>query len=281
MAIGLFILANTRPYEGFLLSVGVGIALLAWMVGKKGPGVRVALVRIVLPLVLTLAPLAAWTGYYYYRVTGSPFRMAYDVNRANYAMGRYFIWQKPWPQKTYRFAKVQAKYELELQEANENQTVAGFMRRAKEKIYSFWKFYLVAPLGFVLIAIAVRGAGPAIARAVDDPGNFCRGAGGGGVVPAALFRTGGGVALFVSDAVHAAFAVVFVEKPRGGTGVCAGRVGDLCGDGCATNRAGGDACASGKGMAARGHGAGSDRAETGCDARAACGAGEVRSELRS
>jgi hypothetical protein len=153
MAIGLFILANTRPYEGFLLSVGVGIALLAWMVGKKGPGARVALVRIVLPLVLTLAPLAAWTGYYYYRVTGSPFRMAYEVNRANYAMGRYFIWQSPWPQKTYRFAKVQAKYELELQEANENQTLSGFMRRAKEKIFSFWKFYMVAPLWFVLMAL--------------------------------------------------------------------------------------------------------------------------------
>ena len=77
MAVGLFILANTRPYEGFLLSVGVAIALFAWMLGKHGPPVRISLARIVLPLVLTLAPLAAWTGYYYYRVTGSPFRMAY------------------------------------------------------------------------------------------------------------------------------------------------------------------------------------------------------------
>ncbi|MFZ0420433.1 MAG: hypothetical protein WAM04_20185 [Candidatus Sulfotelmatobacter sp.] len=158
MAIGLFILANTRPYEGFLSSLGVAIALLAWMLGKNGPGVRVSLVRIVLPLVLTLAPLAVWTGYYYYRVTGSAFRMAYDVNRETYAMGRYFIWQKSWPQKIYHHAKMQAQYERELREATENQTLRGFIRRGGVKLYYFWLDFLVPPLPFVLIALpcAVR-----------------------------------------------------------------------------------------------------------------------------
>jgi hypothetical protein len=153
MAAGLFILANTRPYEGFLLSAGVAIALLWWMVGKNGPAARVSLVSIVLPLVLTLAPLAGWTGYYYYRVTGSPIHMAYDVNRTTYAMGRYFIWQKPWPQKTYNHAKMQASYERELAESTENQTVRGYVRRAGVKFYYFWITYLVAPLPFLLIAL--------------------------------------------------------------------------------------------------------------------------------
>ena len=153
MAVGLFILANTRPYEGFLLGLGVAIALLAWMVGKNGPPARISLAKIVLPLVLTLAPLAAWTGYYYYRVTGSPFRMAYDVNRATYAMGRYFIWQEPWPQKTYHHAKMQAQYERELREASEYKTLRGFMLRGRGKLYYFWQVYLVPPLPFVLIAL--------------------------------------------------------------------------------------------------------------------------------
>jgi hypothetical protein len=153
MAIGLFILANTRPYEGFLLALGVAIALLAWMFGRHRPSVRILLTRIMLPLVLTLAPLAAWTGYYYYRVTGSPIRMTYDVNRATYAMGRYFIWQKPWPQKTYHHAKMQAQYERELREATEYQTLSGFLRRGRGKLYYFWQVYLVPPLPFVLIAL--------------------------------------------------------------------------------------------------------------------------------
>jgi hypothetical protein len=153
MAIGLFILANTRPYEGLLLALGVAIALFAWLFGRHRPPARIFLTRIALPLVLTLVPLAAWTGYYYHRVTGSPFRMAYDVNRATYAMGRYFIWQKPWPQKTYHHAKMQAQYERELREATEYQTLRGFLRSGRGKLYYFWQVYLVPPLPFVLIAL--------------------------------------------------------------------------------------------------------------------------------
>lgn len=153
MAIGFFILANTRPYEGFLLSLGVAIALKTWMLGKNGPPARVSLAKIVLPLVLTLAPLAVWTGYYYYRVTGSPFRMTYDVNRDMYAMGRYFVWQKPWPQKIYHHPRMQAKYEQEREDASQNQSIRGFIRRGEEKVYSFWHVYLIAPFPFVLIAL--------------------------------------------------------------------------------------------------------------------------------
>jgi hypothetical protein len=153
MAIGLFILANTRPYEGFLLSSAVAIALFAWMFGKKRPPARVSIARVILPLVLTLAPLAVWTGYYYYRVTGSPFRMTYDVNRATYAMGRYFIWQAPWPRKTYDHPKMQAQYERELREAQEYKTLPGFIHRVGGKIYYFWQVLLVLPLPFVLIAL--------------------------------------------------------------------------------------------------------------------------------
>jgi len=158
MAIGLFMLANSRPYEGLLLSCGVAIALLGWMFGRKHPPLRASVLKFVLPLALTLAPLAIWTGYYYYRVTGNPFRMTYDVNRETYAMGRYFIWQSPWPRKTYHHAKMQAQYERELREATENKSLRGFLDRARGKLYWFYQVYLIPPLPFVLIALpwAVR-----------------------------------------------------------------------------------------------------------------------------
>ncbi|HVI10700.1 MAG TPA: hypothetical protein VND65_20590 [Candidatus Binatia bacterium] len=158
MAIGLFLLANTRPYEGLLLSVGIAVALLVWMFGKKHPPLSLSFSKFVLPLVLALVPVSIWTGYYYYRVTGSPFRLTYNINRDMYAMGRYFIWQPPWPQKTYHHAKMQAQYERELREATENQTLSGFFHRARGKIYYFYQVYLIPPLPFVLIALpcAVR-----------------------------------------------------------------------------------------------------------------------------
>jgi hypothetical protein len=158
MAIGLFVLANSRPYEGLLLSSGVAIALLAWMFGRSRPSFRVSLTKFVLPLVLTLAPLGAWTGYYYYRVTGSPFRMTYDVNRNTYAMGRYFIWQSPWPQKTYHHARMRAQYERELREWSENATLRGFIHSGGRRLYHFCQVYLNPPLLFAFLALpcAVR-----------------------------------------------------------------------------------------------------------------------------
>jgi hypothetical protein len=157
MAIGLLILANSRPYEGFLLSAGAAIALLAWMFGKDGPSLRTCFVKVVLPVVLTLAPLAAWTGYYYYRVTGSPVQMTYAVNQEAYGM-RYFIWQTVWPQKTYNHARLVAYYGRERREAAENQTLRGFIQHSGMKFYYFWRVYLVPPLPLVLIALpcAVR-----------------------------------------------------------------------------------------------------------------------------
>jgi hypothetical protein len=135
------------------LSVGVAIALLAWMFGKDGPPLRISFARIVLPLVFALTPLAVWTGYYYYRVTGNPFRMTYDINRQTYAMGRYFIWQKPWPQKTYNHPRMEALYQREVRETEENQSLSGFIWRWRIKLYYFWQVYLVPPLPFVLIAL--------------------------------------------------------------------------------------------------------------------------------
>ena len=79
--------------------------------------------------------------------------MTYDVNREMYAMGRYFVWQKAWPPKTYHHAKMQAQYERELREASEYKTLSGFVRRGRGKLYYFWQVYLVPPLPFVLIAL--------------------------------------------------------------------------------------------------------------------------------
>jgi hypothetical protein len=153
LAIGLCILANTRPYEGLLLSSGVAIALLAWMFRKNRPTPQLALTRLILPLVLSLTPFALWTGYYYYRVTGSPFRMTYELNRTTYAMGRYFIWQTPWPEKAYNNSTMKAYYERELSEAQENRTFRGFINRTKTKIYYFCRDLVVVPLPFVLLAL--------------------------------------------------------------------------------------------------------------------------------
>jgi hypothetical protein len=73
MGIGLVVLANSRPYEGLLLSLTVAIAILIWLLGPERPRLSTSLTRVVAPLAIVLILGAAGTGYYNYRVTGSSF----------------------------------------------------------------------------------------------------------------------------------------------------------------------------------------------------------------
>ncbi len=70
MGLGLAILANSRPFEGFLFSLPVGLSLAFWL--RQQP-TRSRWTRIALPLALVLGSAAVATGYYNWRVTGHAF----------------------------------------------------------------------------------------------------------------------------------------------------------------------------------------------------------------
>src|SRR6185295_14534953 len=75
LALGLAILANTRPFEGIFFALPIAAVLAVWMFGKKRPPLRVAVWRIVVPAGLLLGLTICAMGYYFWRVTGSPFRI--------------------------------------------------------------------------------------------------------------------------------------------------------------------------------------------------------------
>ncbi len=148
MALGLAILANSRPYEGFVLSLPVFAAMLVWLI-KKRP---TPWLRVVFPIFMILATTAIATGYYYHRVTGSAFRMTYVVNRAQYAIAPYFFWQKPNPEPDYRHPAMREFYHWELGLYQANLTPLGFMRRTADKLSLWWSFYLGPLLTIPLFA---------------------------------------------------------------------------------------------------------------------------------
>lgn len=152
MGLGLGILANSRPYEGLIVSLPVAAAMMTWLLGKDRPA-GVLFGRVVAPLVLLLATFAVATGYYYYRVTGSPFRMTYQVNRGTYATAPYFLWQTPPPEPVYRHEVMRDFYRWELSKFVENRTLDGFFRRSAEKLEDLWKFYLGPILTIPILAL--------------------------------------------------------------------------------------------------------------------------------
>jgi hypothetical protein len=152
MAIGLAILANSRPYEGLVFSLPIAAALAISISSKPHPALSVSLGRVVLPIILVLAATGAGMGYYYWRVTGSPFRMTYQVNRGTYATAPYFVWQSPRPEPVYRHAVMRDFYRWELQRFVGYRTLVGAARRTWDKLAGSWKFYFGPLLTIPLLA---------------------------------------------------------------------------------------------------------------------------------
>jgi len=148
LALGLAILANTRPYEGLVLAAIVGAALLFWMLGPAGPALGVSLKRIVAPAGLLLAVTALATGYFYYRVGGSPFRLTYVIDSQIYNPVPFFLWQQPGPLPPYNHETLRQFYELDLQRWVEHraQFLDFSIYRAAGIYFTYVGPYLAIPL---------------------------------------------------------------------------------------------------------------------------------------
>jgi hypothetical protein len=142
LSLGLVILANSRPYEGLAFAIPMAVVMLAWLAGPNRPSFGQSLCRVVIPTLLALAAGALATGYYYYRTTGSPFVMTYQVNRLQYETVRYFLWQKPRPLPACRHAVICDFYRWEREGFDEEHTLGGYLRSATTKVTNWWLFYL-------------------------------------------------------------------------------------------------------------------------------------------
>jgi hypothetical protein len=152
MGLGLAILANSRPYEGFVLSVPVALALFAWVVGKGRPPFAISLRYVIVPISMTLSITALAMGYYCWRVTGDPIRMPYQVERQTYAAAPLFIWQALPAPHSYQHAIMQHMYVgEELQSYEISRTVVGPMLKG----FSVWSFYWGPTLTLPILMMAL------------------------------------------------------------------------------------------------------------------------------
>jgi hypothetical protein len=149
MAIGLAILVNSRPFEGLVAIVPLGVVFLVWMLGKNGPPIRIAFRRVLMPAFLVLAPVAAWMAYYNLRVTGDPFTMPYQVHEKTYAMTPAFAWQVPRAEPAYRHNEIGDFYREELQQFRDFSP-----SRTLDRLGRLWHFYFgVSALALPLVTL--------------------------------------------------------------------------------------------------------------------------------
>ena len=151
MAVGVVILALSRPYEGMLLCLPVAVVLGRWLWTSKRVPSAATLVRRALPAVLALVLGGLWMGYYDKQAFGSPFTLPYSVNRATYALAPYYVWQKPRHEPAYRHEEMRRFYEIdELHDYERVHSASGFPKmtliKAVRGIYFFSGLALIPPL---------------------------------------------------------------------------------------------------------------------------------------
>jgi hypothetical protein len=154
MATGAILLATTRPFEGVLLCIPVGAALLRWMLtGANRPTGAVLARRLALPVAMMIAA-GAWMGWYNYRAFGSAKTLPYTVNRATYAMAPYFVWQAQRPEPVYRHAEMRRFYYVnELNDYAKIHSRSGFVVQTLLKVLTTVMFFAgvaLAPPLFML-----------------------------------------------------------------------------------------------------------------------------------
>jgi len=97
-AVGIALLANSRPLEGLLLTVFcLGYAALKIPHRRGTPGERLRTLSrgILIPVLVTMVPVGTWMAYYNLRVTGNALIMPYVAHERQYASATPMWWVKP------------------------------------------------------------------------------------------------------------------------------------------------------------------------------------------
>jgi hypothetical protein len=142
LAIGIALLATSRPYEGMLLCLSAAAFLGHWLLfGKNRPSYAVLLRLSILPLAILIAA-GSWMAYYDYRAFGHATTLPYTVNRAEYAVAPYYVWQSPRPEPAYRHEVLRNFYNHnELDAYNKIHRLSGFLPETLFKALRCFEFY--------------------------------------------------------------------------------------------------------------------------------------------
>ena len=153
LGMGLAILANSRPYEGLLVSLPSVGMLLFWMLSQRGPRLRTSVARIIAPLLTVLALTGTAMGFYNLRITGSVFRMPYQVYEETYDIAPKFIWRSLRPEPIYHHQVLHdISHGVDLTLYKLERSVIGFVTKNVAYL-SWWVFYSLNVFLIPLIAM--------------------------------------------------------------------------------------------------------------------------------
>jgi hypothetical protein len=152
LGIGVILLANSRPLEGFVLCIPVAFTLVFWFYRLRKEKHPIPVRRVVLPIALCLLANLAFNLYYDWRLTGNPFAIPRAVYYREYFTVSPFIWGKILPPRHYSNLQFEEFFNGWLRDRY-NGTWIDLLRIERERISIFWWFFLGTPLSIPLLSL--------------------------------------------------------------------------------------------------------------------------------
>jgi hypothetical protein len=154
LGIGLVILANSRPLEGLIASLPVIMVIITAIFKRTRWPWGTWLYRVVVPTLLIVLAGMIFMAYYNLQVTGSPWRMPYQVHEREYPTSPIFLWaSKP---SSPRASVPQIFLDLNhvlIQRQQEMQTASGFIKTKSEALLNMALFHFRTVLLVPLIMV--------------------------------------------------------------------------------------------------------------------------------
>lgn len=148
-ALGLLVLANSRPLEGLVVAPATSLPL-AWALVQR-PAFRAGVLHAALSGIGVLMLGALAMGYYHYRVTGDPLKMPYQIYREQYEVVPLFTFQPLAAGEPQRHQEIQ-DYVDWMERAYKRRTersseLFGLLKEdLTDQPYFFWGYALWLPL---------------------------------------------------------------------------------------------------------------------------------------
>lgn len=147
LALGVALLATSRPYEGLLLCIPSALFLARWLWRCKRQAYRTLLKSAALPAIMLVAA-GSWMAYYDHSAFGRASTLPYTVDRATYAIAPYYVWQHARPEPHYHHASLRNFYrDSELKAFDAIHNVSGFIPQTLIKVVRTFVFFA----GFALL----------------------------------------------------------------------------------------------------------------------------------
>jgi hypothetical protein len=152
LGFGAWILAISRPVEGFIFCLPLTAWFLWWILRREAPAHPSSSRRVFAPIAVMLLCVVGFVGYYNRRVTGSPIVFPHFIEQRLYITTPVFLWEHNKPRLSYanpQFDDFYNNFMPSLYQTGWDQAVGHFWWKATE----FWQFFLGPALSIPFLAL--------------------------------------------------------------------------------------------------------------------------------